>query len=51
MKRIKIKFYQRFADFIVRKVENAKTKKEVNHWFNIGMGFNEYCISQDIYLN
>jgi len=51
MKKIKIKLYQKFADFIVKKVENAKDKKQMNHWLKIGNTFNEYCVNQDLYLD
>lgn len=48
---MKIKLLQKFADFIVNQILNAKTIKEVKFWFNIGMIINARLIEKNIYLN
>lgn len=51
MKKIKIRLYQKFANFIVKQVKNAPDKKMATLWFNIGMEFNSRCVAQEIYLD
>lgn len=48
---MKIKFLQRLADIIVIRIEKAKTLKEVEFWFNIGMNINARLVNKNIYLN
>lgn len=48
---MKIKLLQKFADFIVIRILNARTLREVEIWFNIGMNINLKLVEKNIYLN
>ena len=45
------KLYQKIANFIYNKAKNAKTKTDFQLWFDIGMRFNNWCISRNIWLS
>ncbi|MDA3780689.1 MAG: hypothetical protein PF487_10790 [Bacteroidales bacterium] len=38
---MKIKLLQKIVNFIVNRIEKARTLKEVEIWFNIGMSINK----------
>lgn len=42
---------QKLADFVIIRIEKARTLKEVEIWFNIGMNINERLVEKNIYLN
>ena len=41
---------QKLANFIVIRIEKARTLKEIEIWFNIGMNINAKLIGKNIYL-
>ena len=51
MRKIKIFIFQKIADFIVKRVENSKSEKQMKFWYNEGMVFNDYCLDREIELN
>lgn len=48
---MKIKLLQKFADFVVVRIERAKTIDDVKFWFHLGMNINRWLVSKNIYLN
>lgn len=46
-----INLLQKFADFIVKKIEKAKSEQDVVFWYTIGLRINEWCVKQNIYLD
>lgn len=42
---------QKLADFITIRIEKARTLREVEIWFNIGMNTNLRLVEKNIYLN
>lgn len=51
LKAFKIKLLQKFANFIVKQVENSATKRQMDFWLDFGMGLDGYCVNKGIYLN
>lgn len=51
MKKLKIKLFQKIADFIIERMRVGDNKRELYLLYNVGMNFNEYCISKDIFLD
>jgi len=45
------KYLQKFADFIIERVEYARTQQELLFWFTLGLTFNDWCVEKNIWLN
>jgi hypothetical protein len=47
---IKMWFYQILANSLIKKLEKTKDDKRWSSIYATAMGFNSWCIEQDIYL-
>lgn len=51
MKEKFVNLLQKLADFIVRRIEIAKSEQEVAFWLATGLRINEWCVKKNIWLN
>jgi hypothetical protein len=51
MKRIIEKVSQRFADFLISRMEQSIVKEEFETWFTMALYLDLYCTNKGIYLN
>lgn len=46
------KYAQKFANHIIKMLDNSVSEKEINSWINLGVWLDTYCVYKyDIYLN
>jgi hypothetical protein len=51
MKRIIEKVTQRYADFLISRLELSNSKEEFETWFTLALYLDLYCKNRRIYLN
>ncbi len=51
MKRIIKKVTQRYADFLISRLELSNSNEEFETWFTIALHLDLYCTNRGIYLN
>ncbi len=51
IKKIKIKIYQKIANFFISQLKQTNNDKIFDKLYMMAFEFNNYCVEQDIYLN